>query len=164
MTGNLATIAGSGFMWAMTRYQTPCSADVMRPEQMKLKNRSGHLCTCQTGAESGRPDMGENRLPLEQRIGSVRDGEVTDHGTPIGSTPLAVQPPRKPDIVDRLRSEHYHIDRDGFNCISCGAADEIERLRAAGDAVAAHLADRIPAHWSVSSYVLLGAWREARHG
>jgi hypothetical protein len=33
------------------------------------------------------------------------------------------------DIVDRLRSEHYHIDRGGFDCISCGAADEIERLR-----------------------------------
>jgi hypothetical protein len=33
------------------------------------------------------------------------------------------------DIVDRLRSEHYHIDRDGSDCISCGAADEIERLR-----------------------------------
>jgi hypothetical protein len=35
------------------------------------------------------------------------------------------------DIVDRLRSEHYHIDRDGFDCISCEAADEIERLRVA---------------------------------
>jgi hypothetical protein len=34
------------------------------------------------------------------------------------------------DIVTRLRSEHYHIDRDDFNCISCEAADEIQRLRA----------------------------------
>jgi hypothetical protein len=38
--------------------------------------------------------------------------------------------PDMDDIVDRLRSEHYHIDRDDFDCISCGAADEIERLRA----------------------------------
>jgi hypothetical protein len=38
--------------------------------------------------------------------------------------------PDMDDIVDRLRSEHYHIDRDGSDCISCGAADEIERLRA----------------------------------
>jgi hypothetical protein len=45
--------------------------------------------------------MDDQRLPLEQRIGSVRDGDTTDHGTPIGSTPLAVQPPRRPDMDDQ---------------------------------------------------------------
>ena len=42
--------------------------------------------------------MGDQRLPLEQRIGSVRDGDTTDHGTPIRSTPLVVQPTRTPDM------------------------------------------------------------------
>jgi hypothetical protein len=62
------------------------------------------------------------------------------------------------DIVTRLQDTAYETD------LCWEAADEIQRLRAAGDALAAHLADRIPAHWSVSSYVLLGAWREARRG
>jgi hypothetical protein len=34
------------------------------------------------------------------------------------------------DIVTRLRQEHYHVRGDNFRCISCEAADEIERLRA----------------------------------
>jgi hypothetical protein len=50
--------------------------------------------------------MGDQRLPLEQRIGSLRDGDTTDHGTPIGSTPLAVQPPRRPDMREQDRSDH----------------------------------------------------------
>jgi hypothetical protein len=33
------------------------------------------------------------------------------------------------DIVTRLRTEHYHVARTA--CISCDAADEIERLRVA---------------------------------
>jgi hypothetical protein len=35
---------------------------------------------------------------LEQRIGALRDGEVTHHGEPVGSMPLTVQPPRRPVV------------------------------------------------------------------
>ncbi len=55
------------------------------------------------------------------------------------------------DIVERLRS---HLDSMCMNNIVCGdAADEIERLRAAGDALA-EVADEWPE--------LVEAWQEAR--
>lgn len=47
-------------------------------------------------------------LPLEERIGALRDGEVTNQGVPIGSNPLTAQPKRKSimsdDIVTRLQT------------------------------------------------------------
>jgi len=42
------------------------------------------------------------RLPLEQRIGALCDGDVTHHGEPVGSTPLTVQPPRRLVVADDL--------------------------------------------------------------
>lgn len=39
-------------------------------------------------------------LPLDQRIGSIRDGEVTNLGLAIRSTRLTAQPTRKPDMTD----------------------------------------------------------------
>lgn len=40
-------------------------------------------------------------LPLEQRIGSIRDGEVTNLGPAVGgSKPFAVQPRKKSDMTD----------------------------------------------------------------
>jgi hypothetical protein len=91
-----------------------------------------------SGSRLRRPAVGDKRLPLEQRIGSVRDGDTTDHGTPIGSTPLAVQPPRRPnmdDIVDRLRKSEerpycYCALFKGYAAEALEAADEIQRLRA----------------------------------
>jgi hypothetical protein len=59
--------------------------------------------------------MDDNRLPLEQRIGSVRDGDTTDHGTPIGSTPLNVQPPRRPDM-NHLPTYSFAIGDSGVDC------------------------------------------------
>jgi hypothetical protein len=68
--------------------------------------------------EQDRSDHAANVTETDANITAV--GDIVDDKTPhlLGG-----------DIVDRLRSEHYHIDRDGFNCISCDAADEIERLR-----------------------------------
>ena len=43
------------------------------------------------------------RLPLEQRIGALRDGDATHHGEAVGSMPLAVQPPRRPTVADKKR-------------------------------------------------------------
>lgn len=43
-------------------------------------------------------------LPLEQRIGALCDGDVTHHGEPVGSMPLTVQPPRRPDMDDDNKS------------------------------------------------------------
>jgi len=74
-------------------------------------------------------------LPLEQRIGALRDGEVTHHGEPVGSMPLTVQPPRRPvvsgDIVERLRWLGSIDCPYGCDEVGNPAADEIERLRAA---------------------------------
>lgn len=39
-------------------------------------------------------------LPLEQRIASISDGEVTNFGPAIRSTRLTIQPTRKPDMTD----------------------------------------------------------------
>lgn len=44
-------------------------------------------------------------LPLEQRIGSIRDGEVTNFGPAIRSTRLTVQPTRKSDMTDNETTE-----------------------------------------------------------
>jgi HAMP domain-containing protein len=68
--------------------------------------------------EQDRSDHATNVTETDANITAV--GDIVDDQTPH---------PLSPDIVDRLRSEHYHIDRDGFDCISCEAADEIERLQ-----------------------------------
>lgn len=39
-------------------------------------------------------------LALERRISSIRDGDVTHHGAPIGSRRLTVQPRKKTDVVN----------------------------------------------------------------
>ncbi len=83
-------------------------------------------------------------LPLEQRIGALRDGEVTHHGEPVGSMPLTVQPPRRPvvtadDIVERIRESwitkdiRTHYDGCWNNHAGCAVVillNEIEALRA----------------------------------
>jgi len=47
-------------------------------------------------------------LPLEERIGALRDGDSTNQGVPVDSRRLKVQPQRKPimsdDIVTRLQT------------------------------------------------------------
>lgn len=72
-------------------------------------------------------------LPLEHRICSVRDGDTTDYGTPIGSTRLKVQPRKSTnmnEIVGRLRkyvaTDSDRYAKDGAMLI---AADEIARLQ-----------------------------------
>jgi hypothetical protein len=64
--------------------------------------------------------MGDNRLPLEQRIGSVRDGDTTDHDTPIRSTPLAVQPQRKPDMDDTKQDHAPNVTETDGNITAVG--------------------------------------------
>jgi hypothetical protein len=78
--------------------------------------------------------MNKNSLPLEQRIASLRDGEVTDYGKPIGSRPLFTQPIKRPkdDIVDRLITLFWEMKEEGrvhSKNIIADAIDEIERLR-----------------------------------
>ena len=65
------------------------------------------------------------------------------------------------DIVTRLRN-HMVPDLPGDICIRCKAADEIERLRAAGDALA--VAFRTLGGLDVAHDAALRAWEEARRG
>jgi hypothetical protein len=102
-------------------------------------------------------------IPLEQRISSIREGDVTHYGEPLRSRRLTVQPrkntdahyhwqegsatgvdPDAPkvwapiypqtnqDITTRLRIIHCAADdlTPCGTCLTCQAADEIERLRA----------------------------------
>lgn len=60
------------------------------------------------------------------------------------------------DIVNRLR-DHEHCDPE---CVTMKAADEIERLRAAGDEMADAATRQ---QWSRLD-VAVAAWQEARRG
>ncbi len=62
------------------------------------------------------------------------------------------------DIVQRLRCEQ---PPRGCMCQNCEAADEIERLRAAGDALADAANDDLPSLWTIAT---IAAWQEARRG
>jgi len=78
-------------------------------------------------------------IPLEQRISSIRDGDVTHHGTPVRSRRLTVQPRKKTDvpddIVNWLRKKQQELEEfwwpnEDPPLTQYGkAADEIERLR-----------------------------------
>lgn len=81
-------------------------------------------------------------LPLEQRIGALRDGDVTHHGEPVGSMPLTVQPPRRPvmadDIIAQIEAELSLIEQHGTEVLNdldhatllVALRDEIVRLQA----------------------------------
>lgn len=101
--------------------------------------------------------MRDNHLPLEERIGSVRDGDTTDHGTPIGSTPLAVQPSRRLAVGD--------IKQECANCRFSAWGDHDEFDNYLDCRRHAPIASRsVVTGWPV---VFIGDWCgdwEARHG
>jgi hypothetical protein len=72
-------------------------------------------------------------LPLEERIGALRDGELTNQGVSVGSTPLTVQPKRKHDMSDDIAKWSCKQLPNGINpivvCERQDLLDEIERLR-----------------------------------
>ena len=67
------------------------------------------------------------------------------------------------DMVERVLKFHETIDDifDSEGCVVCGAADEIVRLRAAGDALVAVMrCGASDERWNE----LIDAWQEARRG
>jgi hypothetical protein len=92
-------------------------------------------------------------ISLEQRISSIRNGDVTHLGTPGRSRRLTVQPRKKTDVPDdivnwlrkkqRELEEFWWPNEDPPLTQYGKAADEIKRLRAAGDSMA-KLLTRLP--------------------
>ena len=75
------------------------------------------------------------------------------------------------DLTTRLRVLYCALDdlTPCGTCLTCQAADEIERLRKAGDALSDLVTRRLPHHgWTTAdrdaASALLDAWEEARRG
>jgi hypothetical protein len=71
------------------------------------------------------------------------------------------------DIVTRLRIIHCAADdlTPCGTCLICQAADEIERLRAAGDELAEHLSNwAYSTEHALSEHRALETWEEVRRG
>lgn len=64
------------------------------------------------------------------------------------------------DIVTRLLDVVCWCNEFDGVCDACQAADEIERLRAAGDAMSEVIRSGSDRNWDTA----LDAWQEARHG
>jgi hypothetical protein len=64
------------------------------------------------------------------------------------------------DIVTRLRHIHMELTVDDYDDVISEAADEIERLRAAGDALVTAMQSGSDAGWDAA----IDAWQEARRG
>jgi hypothetical protein len=66
------------------------------------------------------------------------------------------------DIVERLRDAHQTVPLPSIASIYSNAADEIERLRAAGDAMADNFRRHVTACGVNDGRESLSAWQEAR--
>ncbi len=68
-------------------------------------------------------------LPLEERIGAMRDGEVTNQGASVGSTPLTAQPKRKHHMSEEIAVNINAWNVDGRPFTSAETDDIVSRLR-----------------------------------
>ena len=75
---------------------------------------------------------------------------------------VPTQPSQSSDIVTRLRHIHMELTVDDYDDVITAAADEIERLHDAGDALA--VAFRTLGGLDVAHDAALRAWEEARRG
>ncbi len=66
------------------------------------------------------------------------------------------------DIVERLREAHQTVPIPSIASLYSDAADEIERLRAAGDAMADNFRRHVTACGVNDGRESLSAWQEAR--
>ena len=66
------------------------------------------------------------------------------------------------DIVERLREAHQTVPIPSIASLYSDAADEIERLRAAGDAMADNFRRHVTASGVNDGRESLSAWQEAR--
>ncbi len=66
------------------------------------------------------------------------------------------------DIVERLRDAHQTVPIPSIASLYSDAADEIERLRAAGDAMADNFRRHVTACGVNDGRESLSAWQEAR--
>jgi hypothetical protein len=82
-------------------------------------------------------------LPLEERIGALRDGEVTNQGASIGSNPLTVQPKRKHDMSEEIAVNMNAWNVDGRPFTPGEIDDIVTRLLALNHPDAADGADEI---------------------